>query len=79
MLQPNVSQLEKIETIKPKEIMFLLKGTLDEVDEVNEVNEVLIYLDTVPNKQKLLHKSGLMKNISTYDWTEGVIVYTISK
>ena len=56
--------------------MFLLKGTLDEVA---EVNEVLIYLDTVPNKQKLLHKSGLMKNISTYDWTEGVIVYTISK
>ena len=56
--------------------MFLLNGTLDEV---NEVNEVLIYLDTVPNKQTLLHKSGLMKNISTYDWTEGVIVYTISK
>ena len=76
MLQPNVSQLEKIETIKPKVIMFLLKGTLDEV---NEVNEVLIYLDTVPNKQKLLHKSGLMKNISTYDWTEGVTVCKISK
>ena len=73
MLQPNVSQLEKIETIKPKVIMFLLKGTLD------EVNEVFIYLDTVPNKQKLLHKSGLMKNISTYDWTEGVTVCKISK
>ena len=76
MLQPNVSQLEKIETIKPKEIMFLLKGTLDEV---NEVNEVFIYLDTVPNKQKLLHKSGFMKNVSTYDWTEGVTVCKISK
>ena len=73
MLQPNVSQLEKIETIKPKVIMFLLKGTLD------EVNEVFIYLDTVPNKQKLLHKSGLMKNVSTYDWTEGVTVCKISK